>query len=86
MPSAVYQVIEHTCSCQHIREYPNGVKSGCEGLLKVAVKQYKPLLPLELPIDAVTVIATHANGFPKVSQIISLSLWRCTVSLTSPLY
>ena len=61
-----FQIIEHTVSCQHVREYPNGVKPEGEIVLKLAVKQYKSLEPLEDSGNAVTIISTHANGFPKV--------------------
>ena len=60
------KVIEHTVLCQHVREYPNGVKPEGEGVLKLAVKQYKSLDPLEDSKNAVTIISAHANGFPKV--------------------
>ena len=65
MATSAFQIIDHTTLCQHVREYPSGVKPGCESV-KLAVKQYKPLEPLEPSADAVTIIATHANGFPKV--------------------
>ena len=61
-----FQIIEHTVLCQHVREYPNGVKPEGENVLKLAVKQYKALEPLEDSGNAVTIISTHANGFPKV--------------------
>ena len=66
MATPAFQVIEHTVLCQHVREYPNGVKPEGESGLKLAVKQYKSLEPLEDSRNAVTIISTHANGFPKV--------------------
>ena len=66
MAPSSFQTIEHTVLCQHVREYPHDARPGCESMLKLAVKQYKPLQRLEPSIDAVTVIATHGNGFPKV--------------------
>ena len=66
MALRAFQVIEHTVLCQHVREYPNGVKPEGESVLKLAVKQYKSLEPLEDSGNAVTIISTHANGFPKV--------------------
>ena len=36
-------------------------------MLNLAVKQYKPLDNLQPELGDVTIIATHANGFPKVS-------------------
>lgn len=67
------QVIEHTVLCQHVREYPNGVKPEGESVLKLAVKQYKSPEPLEQSRTAVTIVSTHANGFPKE---IYEPLWR----------
>ena len=52
--------------CQHVREYPNGVKPEGESVLKLAVKQYRSLEPLEDSRSAVTIISAHANGFPKL--------------------
>jgi hypothetical protein len=66
--SANFQIIEHTIPCQHIREYPNGTKSRQEAVLRLAIKQYVPLRRSEPREDAVTIIAGHANGFPKVPE------------------
>lgn len=49
---------------QHIREYPRATADAQEEVLELAVKEY-------IPRDgggegAVTVLAAHANGFPKV--------------------
>lgn len=64
-----FQVIEHESSCQHLREYPNGLRPRSQGQLKLAIKQYKPLHSQQPSEDAVTILAAHANGFPKVSQV-----------------
>jgi hypothetical protein len=63
-----FQVTEHVIPCQHIREYPNGIKKK-EGTLRLAVKQYQPLNNLEASLGSWTVLATHANGVPKVYRI-----------------
>ena len=79
-----FQVIEHTVLCQHVREYPNGVKSGGESVLNLAVKQYKSLDQLEDSGNAVTIISTHANGFPKVRS--SFAFAQCMIGNGSTLY
>jgi hypothetical protein len=72
--SATFKVIEHTIPSQHIREYPNATKSQQEAVIQLAVKQYVPLRKFEPRDGAVTIIAGHANGFPKVRVLSSLSL------------
>lgn len=57
-------VKEHRVPGQHIREYPRATADAQEEVLELAVKEY-------IPRDgggegAVTVLAAHANGFPKV--------------------
>ncbi|KAL2837925.1 Alpha/beta hydrolase family-domain-containing protein [Aspergillus pseudoustus] len=60
-----FHVVEHVVPSQHIREYPGGTAHEQEDILNLAVKQYIPLdNPNPLPGD-VTILAAHANGFPK---------------------
>ncbi|KAL8243776.1 hypothetical protein R6Q59_010034 [Mikania micrantha] len=60
-----YRILEHKVPCQHIREYPSALAYEEEDVLHLAVKQYIPLdNPNPQPGD-VTIIAAHANGFPK---------------------
>ncbi|PYI24041.1 toxin biosynthesis protein [Aspergillus japonicus CBS 114.51] len=60
-----FRVVEHTIECQHIREYPAATANEQEDILNLAVKQYIPLdNPNPQPGD-VTILAAHANGFPK---------------------
>ncbi|EGD86660.1 hypothetical protein H112_05166 [Trichophyton rubrum D6] len=63
--TSCFRVIEHVVPCQHIREYPYATATSQEETLSLAVKQYAPLdNPNPQPGD-VTIIGTHANGFPK---------------------
>ncbi|OJJ97834.1 hypothetical protein ASPACDRAFT_31733 [Aspergillus aculeatus ATCC 16872] len=63
--SSPFRVVEHTVECQHIREYPAATANEQEDILNLAVKQYIPLdNPNPQPGD-VTILAAHANGFPK---------------------
>lgn len=65
MSSHLFEIVEHQIPCQHIREYPGALANEQEDVLHLAVKQYKPLSnPHPQPGD-VTIIAAHANGFPK---------------------
>ena len=65
MSSQFFKVFDHIIPCQHVREYPNATRN--ERPLQLAVKQYVPLQNAELRENAITIIAAHANGFPKVS-------------------
>lgn len=56
---------EHTIPCQHIREYPYGVRDD-QADIALAVKQYQPLDNLEARDGDVTIIGAHANGLTKV--------------------
>jgi hypothetical protein len=58
-------VKEHIINTQYIREYPGATANGEEDL-KLHIKQYVPKEQIEPFSKAVTIIGTHANGFPKV--------------------
>ncbi|KAJ6108272.1 hypothetical protein N7523_009595 [Penicillium sp. IBT 18751x] len=63
--SSPFRIVNHVVECQHIREYPGATANEQEEPLKLAVKQYIPLNnPSPQPGD-VTILAAHANGFPK---------------------
>ncbi|KAB8260585.1 Alpha/beta hydrolase family-domain-containing protein [Aspergillus pseudonomiae] len=63
--SGPFRIVDHVVECQHIREYPAATANEQEDELHLAVKQYIPLdNPNPQPGD-VTILATHANGFPK---------------------
>jgi hypothetical protein len=61
-----FRIVEHIVPGQYIREYPQATATTQEDTLYLAVKQYIPLDNLHPKPGDVTVIATHANGFPKV--------------------
>jgi hypothetical protein len=72
MSSSVFEIREHIVECQHIREYARATANSQEDVLHLAVKQY---IPLDNPIPSegdLTIIGTHANGFPKACQYASL--------------
>ncbi|KAJ5138663.1 uncharacterized protein N7515_003511 [Penicillium bovifimosum] len=63
--SSPFRIVEHIVPAQHIREYPGATANDQEEALNLAVKQYIPLdNPNPQPGD-VTILAAHANGFPK---------------------
>ncbi|KAJ5899108.1 hypothetical protein N7495_003852 [Penicillium taxi] len=65
MSSSPFRILEHVVPCQHLREYPGATAEDQEQPLHLAVKQYIPLdNPNPKPGD-VTILAAHANGFPK---------------------
>ncbi|KAJ9651024.1 hypothetical protein H2198_009676 [Neophaeococcomyces mojaviensis] len=60
-----YRIIEHKIPCSYIREFPRALANNQEDTLHLAVKQYIPIdNPNPRPGD-ITIIAAHANGFPK---------------------
>lgn len=60
-----FHIKEHVLPCQHIRGYARATAHEQEEVLHLAVKQYTPRdNPHPRPGD-VTIIAAHANGFPK---------------------
>ncbi|KAJ5889208.1 Abhydrolase domain-containing protein mpaH [Penicillium tannophilum] len=60
-----FRIVEHVVPTQHIREYPGAIADNQDQPLGLAVKQYIPLdNPNPQPGD-VTILAAHANGFPK---------------------
>jgi hypothetical protein len=76
MSSPNFTVTEHVILCQHIREYPRALKK--DAPLKQVVKQYTPLNNRPPESGSITIIATHANGIPKV-------IW-CIGVVFSPFY
>ncbi|KAG9239450.1 prolyl aminopeptidase-like protein [Amylocarpus encephaloides] len=65
MSSSVFQIKEHEVECQHIREYPRALSHSQNDVLHLAVKQYIPLDNLQPQDGDVTIVAAHANAFPK---------------------
>ena len=65
MSSVNFNIQTHVVPCQYIREYPRATANDQEETLHLHVKQYVPKDEFQIP-GAVTVVAAHANGFPKV--------------------
>ncbi|QIX01660.1 hypothetical protein AMS68_007177 [Peltaster fructicola] len=62
---SVFRVQEHTIQASHIREYHRSLADEDDDDLKLTVKQYTPYDNLAARPGDVTIIAGHANGFPK---------------------
>ena len=67
MSAGRFVVTEHWSPCQFVREYPHAVKKE-DANLSLAVKEYRPNNDAELSENAVTIIASPGNGFPKVQN------------------
>ncbi|KAL8829817.1 MAG: hypothetical protein Q9191_001796 [Dirinaria sp. TL-2023a] len=77
MTTLHFSFTEHILPCQYIREYPGAVKTD-DAPLKLAIKEYRPLDSVNIATDAVTIIATHGNGFPKeVYEPLFDDMWEC---------
>ncbi|KAJ4993141.1 toxin biosynthesis [Stagonosporopsis vannaccii] len=63
--SAYFRVVEHVIRCAHTREYFAATAGGALKNLDFCVKQYIPLDNSEPQNGGATIIAAHANGFPK---------------------
>ncbi|TWU77389.1 hypothetical protein ED733_006132 [Metarhizium rileyi] len=70
MPQTVhFNVAEHVVPACHIREYPGLTAREQEDVLHLHVKQYTPRNAPATPDKyAVTLIAMHGNGFPKLYE------------------
>ena len=60
-----FNIAEHVLPCQYIREYPGATLHNQEDDLKLHIRQYTPNDLSASQPGAVTIIAAHANGFPK---------------------
>lgn len=63
-----FNIKEHKVPACHIREYPGCTATSQEDVLYLHVKQYLPKTR-ESATTAITVIAAHGIGFPKVCGI-----------------
>lgn len=73
LSSSPFRIIEHVVPGQHIREYPRATANEQEDILHLSVKQYIPLDNPNPQHGDVTIIAAHANGFPKVCYNVAVS-------------
>lgn len=75
MSSEFFRIDEHVVEASHIRGFPRATSTTQEEVLHLSLKQYTPLdNPHPKPGD-LTLIAAHANAFPKVHKILLYLLW-----------
>jgi hypothetical protein len=65
MSSQYFWKDEHSVEASHIRGFPRATGTNQEEVLHLAVKQYTPLSNTNPKPGDITIIAAHANGFPK---------------------
>lgn len=61
----MFEIRQHTLCAQHVREYARATSHDQNQELQLAVKQYIPIDNANPQPGDVTVIAAHANGYPK---------------------
>ncbi|OAL50732.1 alpha/beta-hydrolase [Pyrenochaeta sp. DS3sAY3a] len=65
MSSSLFRIDEHKVEASHIRGFPRATSTNQDEVLHLAVKQYTPLNNSKPKPGDITIIAAHANGFPK---------------------
>jgi hypothetical protein len=65
MSSQFFRIDEHKIAASHIRGFPRATTSHQNEVLYMAVKQYTPRNNTSPKPGDITIIAAHANGFPK---------------------
>lgn len=68
MSSEYFRLDEHVLEASHIRGFPRTTSTNQNEVLHLAIKQYTPLSNPDPKPGDVTIIAAHANGFPKVNM------------------
>lgn len=68
MSSQHFRIDEHNIEASHIRSFPRALATHENDVLHLAIKQYTPLSNPKPQDGDVTIIAAHANAFPKVGQ------------------
>ncbi|KAK5128132.1 hypothetical protein LTR08_004186 [Meristemomyces frigidus] len=61
----IFTVQTHRFPGQHLRQYPGATRHREEAILYLEAKQYRPLSNPDPQDGDVTILATHATGFPK---------------------
>jgi hypothetical protein len=86
MSSQFFRIDEHVLEASHIRGFPRATATNQEEVLHLAIKQYTPLENTNPQPGDITIIAAHANGFPKVSLPVLYHLWRFMIFCMSNLF
>lgn len=72
MSSEFFRIDEHEVDASHIRGFPRATSTTQEEVLQLSLKQYTPLDNTKPKSGDLTIIAAHANAFPKVYNQLSL--------------
>ncbi|KAF1939523.1 alpha/beta-hydrolase [Clathrospora elynae] len=65
MSSDLFRIDEHKIEASHIRGFPRSTATSQDEVLYLAVKQYTPLSNTGPKPGDITIVAAHANAFPK---------------------
>lgn len=65
MSSQYFRIDEHVIEASHIRGFPRTTSTTQDDVLHLSVKQYTPLSNSKPKPGDLTILASHANGFPK---------------------
>ncbi|KAF2120708.1 Alpha/beta hydrolase family-domain-containing protein [Lophiotrema nucula] len=65
MSSKFFRIDEHVIEASHIRSFPRTTSTTQEEVFHLAIKQYTPLSNTKPKPGDITIIAAHANAFPK---------------------
>ncbi|CAI6241892.1 unnamed protein product [Periconia digitata] len=65
MSSEHYRIDEHVLEASHIRGFHRTTATSQEEVLRLAIKQYTPLNNTNPKPGDITIVAAHANAFPK---------------------
>jgi hypothetical protein len=68
MSSELFRIDEHVVDASHIRGFPRATSTTQEEVLQLSVKHYTPLDNTNPSPGDLTIVAAHANGFPKVQK------------------
>jgi hypothetical protein len=82
MSSQFFRLDEHTINASHIRGFPRSTATHENEVLQLAIKQYTPLNNANPKPGDITIIAAHANAFPKVR---TFHLGRIVLSVSATL-
>lgn len=68
MAARYFRVTKHIIIASYVTEYPFGVAENQEDELKLHVKHYAPIEKTPIAEGSITILASGACGFPKVSK------------------
>ena len=79
MSTEYFRIDEHTLDASHIRGFPRTTSTHQTEVLQLAIKQYTPLNNSNPQPGDITIIAAHANAFPKVTNSSNIMIDRSII-------